>query len=209
MKFTSNAALGIIMTALGALAVMTGCGGEETGARSTLAPIQPSSYVVREPVTTTTAPETEDEGVDDSGRSTAEQEYTVVSGDFPLRVANLFDVPLTDLCNYNDWTPPNCSEFPFPGTVIRIPPGAQIPGSAVASGTDSSAGGAANGTVPQTTLAGSGGECVEGTYTIASGDIPLRVASRFDITLDQLEAANANTPGYAGFVVGTVIKIPC
>ena len=49
--------------------------------------------------------------------------YTVQSGDYPLKVANLFCVSVDELAAANGWGA-DATEFPFPGTVIRIPPGA-------------------------------------------------------------------------------------
>ena len=45
-------------------------------------------------------------------------------------------------------------------------------------------------------------------YTLVPNDVPSNVAKRFGVTLDALNLANANTPGYVEFYVGTVIKIP-
>ncbi len=45
-------------------------------------------------------------------------------------------------------------------------------------------------------------------YTIVAGDVPVNVAKSFGVTLDALTLANANTPNYASFYVGLVIKIP-
>jgi LysM repeat protein len=46
------------------------------------------------------------------------------------------------------------------------------------------------------------------SYTIVAGDVPVNVAKAFGVTLDALNLANANTPGYAAFFVGLVINIP-
>ena len=182
--------------------VAVGCGSDESGARTTLAPIQPSSYVVRDPVTTTsvaTDPEV-DPNVDEEGRSTVEQEYIVQAGDAVALIASRYGIAASDLAGYNDW--PSGIEQPiFPGDRILIPPGALIPELPELAPTPVSA--------PSTTLAGADGSCVEGTYVIAAGDIPVRVAERFDISLDKLNEANANTPGYEAFIVGVEIKIPC
>lgn len=194
----------VAVSCVAALALLAGCGEDASGARTTLVEIQPSSYVVREPVTTTTAPA---DPVAEDGTSSIEQQYTVVSGDFPIKVANLYGVSLTDLCNYNGWTLPNCPEFPNPGTVINIPPGGQVPGSPAPDSGAGSGDPAATPPPTQTTLPP--GECAEGRYTLVDGDFPNKVARQFDITLDQLNAANANTPGYTSFIVGTEIVIPC
>ena len=49
----------------------------------------------------------------------------------------------------------------------------------------------------------------QGTYTIEAGDIPAQVAESLDVTVDQLNEANANTPGYSAFIVGADILVPC
>ena len=46
------------------------------------------------------------------------------------------------------------------------------------------------------------------TPTIQKGDIPINVAKKFDLTVDQLNAANAATKGYKAFPVGIKIIIP-
>ena len=46
------------------------------------------------------------------------------------------------------------------------------------------------------------------TYKVVSGDVPSKVARRFGITLDALVQANTDTPNYAAFNVGLIIKIP-
>jgi hypothetical protein len=52
------------------------------------------------------------------------QEYTVQSGDAPYVLVARFDVTLEDLLGVNEWTERQ-NQFPFPGTVILIPPGAK------------------------------------------------------------------------------------
>ena len=63
-------------------------------------------------------------------------------------------------------------------------------------------------TVPGGTLPPPG-VCVPGTYEIEDGDFPIRVAEKFDITVDALNAANAATEGYGAFFPGLKIIIPC
>ena len=49
--------------------------------------------------------------------------YTVLSGDYPLKVADLFCVSVDELAVANGWSA-DAREFPFPGAVVRIPDGA-------------------------------------------------------------------------------------
>lgn len=141
-------------------------------------------------------------------RVETEQTYVVQSGDWPLRVADLFDVSLQDLISYNGWISEN--EFPFPGTEIKIPPGGTAPdsggGSAPDDGVESVTGGETE--QPGDTIPDAGDNCQPGSYVIESGDLPIRVADKFDVTLDALNAANASTDGYRNFIVGTTIVIP-
>lgn len=216
MRSTAFRALGLIGFGLAPGILLTGCGDDATGARTTLNEIQPSSYVVRPAVTTTTTAETDAEN--DDGTTDAPQEYEVVSGDFPMRIAERFGVSLDALANFNNWTPPSYSEFPFPGTVIRIPPGGRVPDAGTGTegadteteSTEADTDTETTGSAPQTTLAGADGECVEGTHTITAEDTTrIRVANQYDITVEQLDAANAGTAGYSGFFPGLDIVIPC
>ena len=197
--------IAVLAFAAGPALLFAGCGEDADGSRTTLAEIQPSSYVVKEPATTTTtlAPGT----VNEEGRSPTEQEYTVQSGDYPLRIADAYGITVEELANYNEWTPPNYADFPFPGTVIKIPPNALVPGATAETPDEEEPTGETD--APTTTIAGSD-QCTEGTYTITEQDTSrLSVAQQFDVTVEQLDAANAGTPGYASFYPGLEIVIPC
>ena len=101
------------------------CGGssDDGASQSTIALSQESTaFVVRPPVTTIAVTDT----TPVAGEvSTAAQEYTVQAGDYPLKVANQFGVTVDELVAFNEWG--SVDEFPFPGTVIQIPPGATVP----------------------------------------------------------------------------------
>ena len=199
--------IAVLACVAGPALLFAGCGDDADGARTTLAEIEPSSYVVKEPATTTStlAPGQ----VDAEGRSPTEQEYTIQSGDYPLRIANEYGITVDELANYNEWTPPNYADFPFPGTVIKIPPNALVPGASSGSTDEEEPPAEEETQEPTTTLPGSD-TCTEGTYTITENDTSrLSVAEQFDVTVDQLDAANAGTPGYASFYPGLEIVIPC
>lgn len=210
MRWNAARPLALIGFGLAPAILLVGCDGDDDGARTTLANIEPSSYVTREPATTTTTIEGETP-TDEEGRSTVEQEYEVQAGDYPLRIAQLYDIPLEELANYNEWTPPNYSEFPFPGTMVKIPPNALIPGAATPATADEDVvTGDATAPPTPTTLPTNEDGCTPGTYTITAEDTSrTRVAEQFDITVEQLDAANANTPGYSSFYPGLEIVIPC
>ncbi|MEP6296870.1 MAG: LysM peptidoglycan-binding domain-containing protein, partial [Ilumatobacter sp.] len=57
---------------------------------------------------------------------TAVQDYEVQAGDYGLKVANDFGVSIEDLEAVNGWSDAG-REFPFPGTIIKIPAGATPP----------------------------------------------------------------------------------
>ena len=187
--------------------VLSSCGGGDTGATQSTIDLSAAStaFVVRPPATTVPAADTV------SGDAVVEgiQEYTVQSGDAPYVLVQRFEITLEDLLGVNEWTDP--SQFPFPGTVILIPPGAKSV-TAISAGsteddpdtsTDADSGDATTETIPD-----AGDNCSQGTYTIVEGDYLGKVAGKFDVTVDALNAANATTSGYSSFYVGLEIVIP-
>ena len=136
-----------------------------------------------------------------------EQKYTVQSGDYPLGVAQKFGVTL-DAMNAANAATAGYSAF-FAGLEIIIPAGGtpQVT-------TTTIAGQAPVTTVPPanaattTTITGGQPNCGVGSYTLVDGDYPALVAQKFDTTVQELNAINADTPGYSAFYVGLTIKIP-
>ena len=192
---------------VGAL-LLAACGTDDDSApsRSTIELNDGSTaFVVREPVTTL--------GDGEGDAVSTAQEYTVQAGDYPIKVAEQFGVPLAELVAFNEWS--SESEFPFPGTVIRIPPGG-TPADADDEADDAAAEAeATSDDAPSTTAAAgdtipeAGDNCSEGTYTITENDTTrIGVAEKFDVTVAALDAANAGTPGYAAFYPGLEIVIP-
>jgi LysM repeat protein len=196
---------------VGAL-LLAACGGSDEGASATTLDLSQSStaFVVRPPVTTV-APT---DSVAAEGTTTGSQEYEVQAGDVPINVAKKFGVSLDDLIAFNEWA--SAAEFPFPGTVIQIPPGGTVaPSTTVAAGATGDTAAPDEGDTASTdpatsadTIPDAGDNCAEGSYTIAAGDIPLRVAEKFDVTVEALAASNASTSGYGSFYVGLEIVIP-
>ena len=104
--------------------VLASCGNDATsGATASTINLDATNYIVKEPVTTTIAPLSVVEET-----STGSQTYVVQSGDYAIKVAEQFGVPLEDLLNFNGWA--TGSEFPFPGEEIKIPPGGTAQGAA-------------------------------------------------------------------------------
>lgn len=192
--------------------ILSSCGGGETGATQSTVDLSAAStaFIVRPPATT--EPPVDTSAGDPGAVVDGIQEYTVQSGDYPFLLVERFDVTLDDLLGVNEWTSPD--QFPGPGTVILIPPGAKsvtAPATDTSTGdtsTDDTSSGSAAETAPTETIPDAGDNCAPGTYTIVADDYIGKVASKFDVTVDALNAANANTSGYGAFYPGLEIVIP-
>ena len=177
--------------------VMSGCtGGESDASPSTVPRIGATNYVTQPVVTmppTTMPGDTTPPG----GTARGEQEYSVRRGDYVSNIANRFGITADQLATYNDWEN-GINQLIVPGDIIKIPPFADVPD-------------AADTTVE--TLYIEGPMCPDGTeqdtYEVASGDYIGKVAGNLDVTIEQLDAANEFTPGYASFYPGLEIFVPC
>ena len=184
--------------------VLASCGSDATsGATASTINLDATNYIVKDPVTTTIASLSGGEET-----ATGSQTYVVQSGDYAIKVADQFGVPLEDLRNFNGWATGN--EFPFPGEEIKIPPGGTTQAAATDADTDVAAAAGEDGeasvgeTIPDT-----GSNCAPGSYTIEDGDnARSKVANKFDVTVEALDAANAGTSGYSAFYPGLKIVIP-
>lgn len=203
---TQRRRLGLLAVMLFVVVPLAACGQDDLAARTTLAPIQPSSYVVREPVVTSTTLAVSDTEpaslVNADGRSQVEQEYVIKAGDAVSIIAGVYGISGEEIARYNDWQN-GIFQAIFPGQTIRIPPLALVPGAIETPVVNE------DGTPAQTTVAVGAEECLEGIYVLVSGDMPVRVAERFQVTLDALNFANRNTSGYGPFIIGTRVRIPC
>jgi LysM repeat protein len=189
---------------IGAL-VLGACGGSDDGAtQSTIALSQESTAFVVRPPETTVAPT--DTAPVEGGIATGAQEYTIQSGDYPLKVANQFGITVDELVAFNEWG--SVDEFPFPGTVIQIPPGATVAGATTTTIATATPGGAASTTAPAATIPDAGDNCGAAEHTVVAGDIPIKLAEQYDVTLEALNAANASNPAYSQFIPGQTIIIP-
>ena len=146
--------------------VLASCGSDATsGATASTINLDATNYIVKDPVTTTIAPLS---GGDET--ATGSQTYVVQSGDYAIKVADQFGVPLADLLNFNGWATGN--EFPFPGEEIKIPPG----GTTQAAATDArhrrcgSSSRGRRGPRSARTIPDTGSNCAPGSYTIEDGD---------------------------------------
>jgi LysM repeat protein len=193
---------------LGAVVVLglTSCGDDDAASVSTVV-IQPSSYVVKDPVTTTNAAAVL--APDAEGRSPIEQSYTVASdNDVPYNIARLFDIELDELREYNGWEEGTYAGFPGTGGVVRIPPGAKFIDPTATTTTEAS-----DTADTETAPPASAGACTPGSHEIEEGDYPVNVARKYDVSLEALLAANnwsmdanGNVPAWPA--VGATITIP-
>jgi len=179
---------------------LSGCGTTDEGARSTLAPVQPTSYITVDPPTTTTTTVPPPPPTAPSGSVVAQEEqtYTVQRNDNLFKIATKFGITLEQLTGYNGITN---DHLLIPGqTTLRIPKGAaSVDGPGVSTGTPS-------GSTPATGTSGGGGSgCV---HVVVSGDYQGKVANQYGVSLDALAAANANNPAWNVFRLGDEIIIP-
>jgi LysM repeat protein len=182
--------------------LITGCGEDATGARTTIAEVQSTSYVVQPPITTTTTttlPSDVPEGVIDPN----EQTYTVQSGDSVYGIARKFGLEPTVLANYNSW-PEGINHPVFVGDIVKVPPQSQVPSS---DPVDDSADEPSD-TEPDDTEESAPAEGVACEHTVVAGDNPTRLSEQYEVTLDELAAANAGNPAYQHFQLGSQIHIP-
>ena len=189
----SAVSVGLLTVAVGA------CGQDTLGVATTVVAVTPTNFATIPPVqstlpgTTTSLP---------SNAIGAEQLYTVQSGDSPLGVANRYGIALETLLAYNGWVSP--SQFPYPGTQIRIPPSAIEPAATdVGSGTSGSTGG---GTA--TPSEPGCGTRPAGTYTVRSGDTIFAIRRKFCVSLASLLSANNWASSSVVIMPGNVINIP-
>jgi len=186
-----------------ALAILLGaCGGDDSSAASkptiTLAGGETSYATIAPATTTTVAPE-------EAAATGPTTDYEVQAGDYGIKVAEDFGISLGELEAANGWSSAG-AEFPGPGSIIQIPASATPP----ADDADEAAEETAD-TEPATgeTVPDPGTGCEAGSYTIEEGDTSrVKVAEKFDVTVEAMDAANANTDGYSAFFPGLEIVIP-
>jgi LysM repeat protein len=202
---------GAPVAAVAVAVVLAGCGSSD-GAGSpgaTTVTINPTSYATIAPAITTTTLAAAEPNPGDTVE--VEQTYTVVFGDYLIGIAKKFGVEATEVASYNEW--PEGLNHPLnPGDIVRIPPGGKVPGESGESDTpttDSDGTPTSTPSAAQTTTTLAGGACPPGEYEITAEDTTrIAVANKFDITVEELDAANAGTVGYSAFYPGLKIVIP-
>ena len=191
--------------------LLSACGGSdgEAASRPTVTlEAGETSYATLPPATTIA----DEDVVPEEGDPAGVQDYEVQAGDYGIKVADQFGVSLADLENINGWSDAS-REFPGPGTIIKIPAGGTTasatppePPAAGETTAPAEAGEAAEAGEP---IAELGDNCAPGSYTIDAADTSrFRVAEKFDVTVEAMDAANTGTNGYSAFYPGLVIVIP-
>ena len=202
---------------------LAACGGDDDSSLGTEVEIKPSSYVT---TPSTTTPPTAAPGAS-SGQpgdtSPIEQVHVVQPGEFLSGIAADYEVDMEEIAEYNGWAD-GTSHPLYPDDQVEIPPNAMIPSPEDEDEgdddsdeeTESTEDDSDSGDEDETETTEEDDEpelCPDGEprgrYTVKAGDFPASVAAALDVTLEQLNEANANTPGYSGFIVGIRINIPC
>lgn len=197
---------------VGLTAGLAACGGGSAAAPTGYA--RPTTTFTTEPVRTTLPPTTTlapssagtpgagsdtAPGVPDgvlvdplTGRWTSE----IVRGDNPSKLARRFGVTVEELAAANADTP-DYESFLIGAIVV-------VPNPALEPSTDPG---------PEPTQDSPEDTCSDGrraaTHVIVRGDNPSKLASRYGVTVEELAAANADTPGYSSYLLGTRVVIPC
>ena len=200
MRFRPRA-LVIIGFGIGPVLLAAGCGsdgGVADGPGDVLVDIQPSSYVTKEPETSTTTTTIVVVDLVAGETSPLEQIYIVQPGDSLSRIASIHDITMDALVSYNAtvW-PEGATHAFFVGDEVKIPPEAKIPGTATDTGTEAAT--PADGT----SVPGVGCE-----HTVVANDNPTRVAKKYGVTVDELAAANSSNSAYLSFQLGSKLNIP-
>lgn len=196
--------------------VLSACGDDESGATGTVVEIKPSTFVVA-PTSVADGSAGGSAPTGSGGGSAGEQTYEIERGDSLSAIASDYGITIDAIANFNNWSD-GSRHLLVPGDTIRIPPGADVPSADDNEATDtteedanadSGDGGSntADGDSADADLCPDGSR--QGSYTIEEGDYPAKIADALNTTVDQLDEANANTPGYGAFFAGLEIVVPC
>jgi LysM repeat protein len=190
-----------------ALSACGGQNGEAADSDSTLQYVPTTNYVLQEPATTTTTTTTLPSSTPEEGaRSPGEQTYQIQANDSLSKIASRFDVEMQLICEYNAWS--DCINPPhllLPGDEILIPPNAALVAAGDAATEPASTEEDSIDTADDGATASEGEGCL---HTIVQGDNPSRVANEYDITVEELSAANTGNPVWNTFLIGSTLNIP-
>lgn len=195
--------------------ILSACtGGDDDASAQTTIVLRPTNYVTL-PVITTSTTTTQPPAVPDGGDGVAAPEgegrvYRVRRGDALPLIADRYGITVAELVDYNDWSDGRFHAI-FPGDQVRIPPGADEPEPEVEEVSDPDPNSDDGlGTMPPPE---DGPICPDGserdTYEVVAGDYISRVADKNDLTIDELDEANADNPAYDTFAPGQELWLPC
>lgn len=201
LTFLRRAALSVVAVVVVSVAGAS-CGGDTLGVATTVVNVTPTNFATIPPIastlpgTTTTLP---------ANAVGSEQIYVVKAGDSPLAVANKYSISLTALLAYNGWVSP--TQFPYPGSEIKIPPQAVVR-------PNEPAGDSSNSASPSGPASAGCGTRPAGTYEVQSGDSLYIIRQKFCVKRDSLLAANPGwteefaQSGNVSLFAGQIIQIP-
>jgi len=194
---------------IAAAALFSACSDSSSASTSSVFNLDGTAFATLPPTQSTTPVVSSTPG--EGQVSATEQDYKILPEDTSrIKVAEMFGITVEALDQANVATP-GYGAF-YAGLMIKIPAGAKVPGAAATptANTTLPTGDTVGSTGTTTTVASNSGGCTTGSYTILADDTTrTKVASKFDLTVDQLDAANANTSGYSAFYPTLKIIIPC
>lgn len=192
MKRPSKAVVHAIATLI-AVSLVAACSADVSGSATTVVAVESTNFQTIPPVSPTTVPVTTTLPI---GAVGVEQSYTVQPGDSPSLVATYFSITPSELLMYNGIVANG--QFPFPGSILKIPPSAMVLNPVITTKPNVAAGPAAAGCEARPA----------GTYQIASGDSIYVIRKKFCISLASLLAANNWPNSSVNIRPGQIINIP-
>ena len=178
---------------LSAVSVLAACSADVSGSATTLVAVESTNFQTIPPVSPTTVPVTTTLPI---GAVGVEQTYTVLPGDSPSLVATIFGITPSELLMYNGLVA--SGQFPFAGSILKIPPSAMVLNPIVTAKPDVAAGPAAAGCDARPA----------GTYQIAAGDSIYVIRKKFCVSLASLLSANGFNSSGALLYPGQILNIP-
>ena len=181
------------VAALAAISLVAACSADVSGSATTVVAVESTNFQTIPPVSPTTVPVTTTLPI---GAVGVEQTYTVLPGDSTSLVATIFGITPSELLMYNGLAA--AGQFPFAGSILKIPPSATVLNPIVTAKPDVAAGPAAAGCDARPA----------GTYQIAAGDSIYVIRRKFCVSLASLLGANNWPNSSVGIRPGQIINIP-
>ena len=178
---------------LSVVSALAACSADVSGSATTVVAVESTNFQTIPPVSPTTVPVTTTLPICAVG---VEQTYTVLPGDSPSLVATIFGITPSELLMYNGLVAKG--QFPFAGSILKIPPSATVLNPIVTAKPDVAAGPAAAGCDARPA----------GTYQIAAGDSIYVIRKKFCVSLASLLAANNWPNSSVNIRPGQIINIP-